>query len=234
MIDLHEGFGRTVRSNFSRGLWGSAVTILVLFAASNAKAEDGVEPTIRDDAKTAEPCPCARSAAPPAKEPERPLAERWYGWQTAATDGAALALFASYVASGASSDVLSTLSAGTYLGGGPIVHLAHEHSDKALVSLAMRAGIPFVFGVTGGFIAASGQSRGNLDDVATDYLDVALGIAAGTGIGAVTAAVLDATLVANERVPASEPRVGTITGVAPSVSVLPQGGAMLGLSGTMF
>jgi hypothetical protein len=227
MIDLLRGSTRGVRAGFSRGLWGSAVSMLVLLAGSSAKAEGN---DVRAES-TSDPCPCANAIR--AKEPERPLIERGYGLETLAFDGGALALFATYAASnGAGGDLLPALSAGSYFAGAPAVHLYHGHIDKALLSLGLRGGLPFAFGIAGGFIAASGE-RSSLGE--PEFGAGLGGLVIGAGVGMVAASVLDATLIANERVPAPLPReAGKISSLAPSVGVLPQGGAMVALRGTIF
>ena len=245
MIDLQKGSTRTVRSGCSRRLSGNAVSMLVLLAASSARAEGNgsapappaatIAPAQEANApapavSTTDPCPCANALR--AKQAERPLIERGYGLQTLAFDGAALALFATYAASNAGGgDVLPVLSGASYIGGGPIVHLAHGHVDKAFISLGLRGGLPLAFGIAGGFIAANRETNHGPADM---YAGIG-GLVIGMGVGMVAASALDATLVANERVPAPLPReAGKITNVSPSVSVLPQGGAMLALRGSIF
>lgn len=99
--------------------------------------------------------PGASGAHPVAAEPHAApvLHERWYGWQSLSTDGAALLLL---IAAGASSDqrnhlpdVLAYGAVGMYLLGGPVTHFAHDNPGRGLGSLALRAGLPIAFGALG-------------------------------------------------------------------------------------
>ena len=93
----------------------------------------------------------SRSASSP-----RELGRRWYGWQTLIADGVSLGfLGASAATSDDGSPKLPILgfAAGGYFLGAPIVHFAHRHVVRGLVSLAMRT-VPW--GIYA--LAASGSS----------------------------------------------------------------------------
>jgi hypothetical protein len=166
--------------------------------------------------------------------PDRPLVDHWYGWETAAFDGAALAMGITMVATHPSSPspvLLPVFAATTFYAGAPAMHLAHGHVDKALGSLGLRAGLPALTALGGMFVLTAGKTE--LED---RLGGVTTGMVFGYGVGAVAAAVLDATLIANERVPAPPPRDAgvAITNLTPTVRVLPHGGAVVGVSGLLF
>jgi len=85
--------------------------------------------------------------APPARGP-------WYGWETLATDGAALVL----VLAGASprNDVMLTAAAGLYLLGGPAMHWSRRLVGRGFASLGRRALFPVVLGSVFFAVASAG------------------------------------------------------------------------------
>lgn len=148
------------------------------------------------------PTPGAATAAPEASlEPTR----RWYGWGTLLTDGAALVLtVASFNAgNGPGADALATAAVGSYLFGGPLVHLSHSRPGAAAGSLALRGGLPFLMGGLG--VALEDCSGGDFCGVAGALLGGALGI--------VSAVVIDAAALGYEAVPEK-------LSATPTVSVL--------------
>jgi hypothetical protein len=91
----------------------------------------------------------AQSPPAPADTPRR-LERRWYGWQTLATDGAAITLLAgtALLTDGAppgplptTGYVLGTLS---YAFGGPIVHFAHGNPGWGFASFGLRVPAPVI------------------------------------------------------------------------------------------
>ena len=113
-------------------------------------------------------------------------------------------------------------SAVTYFAGGPVVHLAHGHGDKALLSLGVRA--------TGPLLVFAGTS-GNDVDRDSDSARVTLAVLGALCIPA--AIVIDAAAIAREE----EPRE---TGAAPrpSVALSPwieprRGGGGISLAGSL-
>jgi hypothetical protein len=127
-------------------------------------------------------------------------AKRWYGWQTLATDGAAIA---SFVLAGTTDEtsVLPAVGLGAYLLGGPIVHAAHDNWGRAALSLGMRTVIPVATG--GLFFAANscGENSSNDPDSDADAwcgLGQAIAAVFGGLVGATVASALDASLLAWE------------------------------------
>jgi len=126
------------------------------------------------------------------------LRERWYGWQLLSGDGTALLLL---IAAGASSDqkshisdVLGYSALGAYLVGGPVIHVAHRNPGRALGSLALRAGLPILFGALGSTLEnCSGDNDYDLCGLP--------GAIFGGGLGIATAITLDAGLLSYDQVP---------------------------------
>jgi hypothetical protein len=157
------------------------------------------------------------------------VSSSWYGWQIIAFDAAVAAMGATEAAIDPDSQTLGAVAVGTYLLGGPAVHVYHQSIDKAVMSLGLRAAAPFALGLMGAAIAS-----GSDDDRGFAKMGTGLGgFAIGAGIGALGASIVDATIFAHE--PAPEPNAGTVGGMrswTPTVSVLPHGAA-LGLRGTL-
>ncbi len=138
-----------------------------------------------------------------------PTEEHWYGWQTLTTDGASLLLL---IIAGASSDALDgagaigSLSLGTYLLGGPVVHFAHENVGRGFGSLALRGGLPIVFGVVG--VQLENCQEG-------EWFCGLGGAVLGGLLGIVTAITVDASLLSYESVPVKTtrlPNIGVVVG----------------------
>ena len=162
----------------------------------------------------------------PAAQPVEPSSSdlhtvsHWYGWQTLATDGASLLLM---VAAASASDApgaeeMAWLSLGGYLGGGPIVHLAHGEPVRALGSLALRGGLPILTGVVGSQLENCTPS--------SDFCGLG-GAVLGGMAGLVTAMVIDSAVLANERVVVHSSRV-------PVVGVVSDGKRTLLTAGGVF
>ena len=145
-----------------------------------------------------------------------------YAWQVAATDATLMsAAFAGFSLEGKDgslnyipSNTMMAVGGIGYFLGGPIVHIAHKHYGRAGVSLAIRTGLPMAFGV----VAAQFKSCSpneilcGLDEFATGF-----------AVGAVTAAVVDSTLIAPwSSKSTAEPE--------PPVAVTPRTSARLSLS----
>src|SRR5438128_401463 len=80
----------------------------------------------------------------PATEPDaQGTRTEWYGYETLATDGAALGMV--LVAAPMPAGMRDRVAAGalaTYLLGGPVVHWANGEGARGLESLGLRAGLP--------------------------------------------------------------------------------------------
>ncbi len=176
-------------------------------------------------------CTCAAMArgdtrdAPEAVSTSGATPERhWYGWQLLIVDGASLGVTAGTEVRnpgwvGTASAV--TGLAGLFLGG-PIVHLTHRHTGKALGSLALRL-VPGVVGY-GALLAACGSFPvcGSLDSASGDSRWFALAFV--SGIVLTAAPFIDDLAIAWEDVP-KRPR--TASSWQPLLAVRP-GGAEVG------
>jgi hypothetical protein len=147
----------------------------------------------------------AVAAEPTAPAP--PPATRWYGWQTLLADFGALALT---VGLGASVDehndaaVAAAVVTGVsgFVLGGPIVHAAHGHWQKAGGSFALRGGLMLLGGLVGWGLGADACSQ-----YVYDHEGCALGYAAvGLVAGAAASIIVDASFLAREPVPTTAPR----------------------------
>ena len=85
--------------------------------------------------------------------------KHWYGWQTLAGDGVALATIIAGVSRG--DRTISEIGLGTYLFAAPLVHAAHGHVGRGFASLGIRVLAPPAVGVLGagaGLLAAAASS----------------------------------------------------------------------------
>ena len=172
--------------------------LLVCFAwipcAQGAESAPGAEPRAPTVAGQ------QHSAVAPA-----PTVSRWYGWQTLATDGAALML--AVVAVRGDDDISSLLgltSVALYGLGGPVVHLTHDNGWQALGSLALRGGLPVLAGAAGVAL----ERCDNSDE--EDFCGLSGAVLGGLA-GMVSAMVIDSAALGWERVPAQAgegPRLG--------------------------
>ena len=159
------------------------------------------------------------------EELEKP---RWYGWQTLATDGAALTSIVLGVTQ-RDGDPLLALGLGGYLLGAPTVHLVHDRVGTGLASLGLRVGAP----LTGMMLGAAATDCSNASD---DHDFAGCGEEEGAwgfvlGVGAAIA--IDAAVLAREpaRRPARERTSATRPRLAPGIALTPEKRALV-LSGT--
>lgn len=160
--------------------------------------------------RTPEPPPAASEEVDPETQTQ------WYGWQTLSLDAAAVLL--AFGASGGTAlseaaPLMGATSLGTYALGAPITHLAHDNPGRAIGSLLLRGGLPIAFGAAGvgiedcpdggDFCGLSGALYGGL-------------------VGALTAVVVDATLLSYEEVPVEESALPNI-----GLAVDPRGAALV-------
>lgn len=115
----------------------------------------------------------------------------WYGWQTLLLDGTSLIVLPA-VSVGADSSAPFALGMIGYVAGGPFVHTAHDNGLEALSSLGVRVGLPVLGGVVGRAAADCSNSNGFLN------LCPLAQVVAGIYIGMLTAAAVDASLLAYE------------------------------------
>jgi hypothetical protein len=162
------------------------------------------------------------TVATTARAESRPAAADNYGWQVAATDatliGAAVAGFSLEGKDGSlnyiPSNTLMAVGGIGYFLGGPLVHISHKHYGRAGVSAAIRFGLP----IFGGAIAARFATC-SPNEILCGLDEFAMGFA----VGAVSAAVVDSTLIAPwSSKSAAEPE--------PPVAVAPRAPARLTIS----
>jgi hypothetical protein len=160
-----------------------------------------------------------------AAEPEL-AASGSYGGENALADTAALALLGTSSALGDDHGDLARatleISVGTYLLGSPVIHLLHGRPGEAFGSLALRVVVPGVLGLAGAGVFY-GLDSGREEPIGS----LVVGGAIGAGIGMVTAAIIDDSLLTrvshSDAPPAWTPTVG------PESS---SGGLGLGVAGT--
>jgi hypothetical protein len=174
---------------------------------------------------------------PPRAVPARlsafePQGRVWYGWQTLATDLAAVSIaylalseqqpVASSPASApedrsgpSAASLLAGLGAATFVLGAPAIHLVHGRPDSAAISLGLRLGLPVVGGLAG-FGLAGGNCPATTDSDCAKNSPVLL-IAVGAIVGLITASAIDASQLAYEK---PKPKAGPIAqlGYSPVLS----------------
>jgi hypothetical protein len=147
--------------------------------------------------------PCARAAddtpAPRSTEEEP---SRWYGWQTLATDGAAVGLLTASLFTvdndgrNSPSSALAWGALGAYALGAPVMHFVHENPGRGLASFGMRVGAPIVLGFTGALLENCGGGGG-------DFCGLG-GALIGTSLGIIGAVAVDAAVFAYDDKPENE------------------------------
>jgi hypothetical protein len=145
--------------------------------------------------------PHARAAddAPTPQFSEEPPS-RWYGWQTLATDGAAIGLISASLATadnnGRNSPSLALAwgALGAYALGAPVMHFVHENPGRGFASFGMRIGGPVVLGFTGALLENCRSGGHDLCGLG--------GALIGTGLGIIGAVAVDAAVFAYDDKPA--------------------------------
>ncbi|MGC4088148.1 MAG: hypothetical protein QM756_09655 [Polyangiaceae bacterium] len=198
--------------------------VFLTFARNAAAAEPAVavaSPTVSAGAQgvTIRSRPALADIGP--QPPLESVEHRWYGWQTLATDGAALGLFTLSIAAtemrdSSTSEVLGVMGAAAYVAGGPTVHFAHGHVGKGFGSLGLRVGLPVAGALTATAIARPcGGDFGCIGEAALGFL-----------LGGVSAIAIDAAVLGHEEV--VRPRQGLTA--TPVVAATPNS-AWLGVQG---
>jgi hypothetical protein len=207
----------------------TALAIALVASATSAQAQ--VETTRAYDA----PVLPERSAASPAEADEPmptatgaarsgsklPTEGYWYGWQTASSDAASVAVV--LIGSATRASVVTALGVGGTFFGAPGVHLANGRGAIGLASLGLRLALPLL----GGFVGYAAAGTCHDDPHATSlfgncflhgYSEAAIGGLVGLG----SAMVIDASALAygtREVEPPSPPRergAPHITSIAPA------------------
>ena len=173
------------------------------------------------DAQTppAAPVPWPEAAPPfapaPAPAPAAPTETRWYGWQTLLADVGAVTLTMVAATSAGHDDDAAALRAAliggsAFLFGGPAIHAAHGHWQTAGISFALRLGAPLI--AAGIAMGVAADSCGQYE---YDHEGCTIGPAAAAfSLGALTAMILDASVLGRDQIPAR-------TASTPSVAFTP-------------
>jgi hypothetical protein len=146
-----------------------------------------------------------QSTDPPEGTVRSPIV--WYGWQILVVDASALGLtFLSTRASGAAGTASGVLGVGAYLAGGSIIHAVHRRPGAIVAgSVALRLVLPLLGAFVGAAAAHSAVSEcesGRASSGDGQSLTGLCGLttfgyaAAGAGIGALAASILDVTALA--------------------------------------
>ncbi len=158
---------------------------------------------------------------------------RWYGWQTLIVDGGWIV--GGPVVTAVTPAAGGALLLGGYLVGPPIVHWAHGNIGRGFADLGIRLGAPIVLGTIGYYAL---HKEGEFFDGSG-----LAGIAVGGLLGILGAIVIDAAALAYE--PADDddddamhrtPRRNALrpVKVTPMFAPRTEGGAVLGVSGTLY
>lgn len=164
------------------------------------------------------------SMTPPSPPPE-PVIEGCRG-RPVIVDGVAAILAVTAVEAGnyQTTSTLGRTAYGTYVLGGPIIHLLHHRPGRAAISLAMRAGLPIGLGLLVGASGGHNPCSGNpgSTDCGPDWGSF-VWFAGGFLAGALTASIVDSAVLAKGDDP---PARSVSPMVAPS-----RGGFTLGVAG---
>ena len=95
-------------------------------------------------AQPSEPPVATRPTLEGAAKSDETSSMRWYGWQPLLIDGAAIPLMVAGVVT--DSALAGYPGVVLYCLGGPVVHTVHGLPNKAIVSLALRIGMPSLLG----------------------------------------------------------------------------------------
>jgi len=149
----------------------------------------------------------APQPAAPATAPET----RWYGWQTLLADVGAVTLTIVAATSAGHDDDAAALRAAliggsAFLFGGPIVHAAHGHWDKAGYSLGLRVGLSLVGAATGAAIGDSECGQYQFDHEGCAATEGAVGLL----VGATLAIIVDAAAFGRDTIPDRAGRTASI------------------------
>jgi hypothetical protein len=192
-------------------------------------------PSLESLAQADEPLPTAPEESTAAASASA-RTSHWYGWQPLMTDAGSIALLiAGARVGGAGGETLAILGAGSFVFASPMIHLGHEHPDKALGSLALRLLVPAGALFTGLLVGlVAGDASGANDQRGGNVAGPVFGAAIGGFTGTVLTVVIDAAAIASEPVrpaPSAEPPAEAHATIEPRVGAV-RGGATLGIGGT--
>ncbi|HMF39352.1 MAG TPA: hypothetical protein VKQ32_01600 [Polyangia bacterium] len=134
---------------------------------------------------------------------------RWYGWETMASDGTAIALWAAAAYLGDAkytsgsfqtyqdmANLTAILGVGAYVLGGPVLHAQRGNWNSFGGSLVVRLGLPAAGILVGVLAGAAACGPGIDDEVPCPVVGGMLGVAA----GALAAMIVDSAVLAREPV----------------------------------
>ena len=155
----------------------------------------------------------------PARPAPEPAPARSSGYWTLALDGAGLSLVALSLAT--ESEGLAILGAGVYFLGTPLVH-AGRADGQVTRSLLLRLGLPALGALAGAGLGslASCDERDDVCPIGERFLFGSIGL----GVGAISASVIDATLL-------DRPRPRPARTWTPTVAPSSGGGVTFGVAG---
>jgi hypothetical protein len=122
---------------------------------------------------------------------DEPPARKWYGWQIAVSDAAAI----SSIAAGLMSDDrdVALAGAGLFVLAPPVLHAAHGNSGYGAASFSLRLGAP-VAGLTLGYLLLGATGSGDFAEVNGAAMGLIIGSATALGVS-----ILDIVVLAHER-----------------------------------
>ena len=161
---------------------------------------------------------------PPARMEDAPApsdAKEWYGAPIVVTDLASLALFVGgMVAADHGSKAGSGLliaGAGTYLLGGPTVHVVQRRARTGVASLVLRGVAPLGVGLAGAIVGAAVGSQMDCGDKENCGIGgLAIGFVVGFAGGGVAAMVVDDASLARREITPRSPAVAIIPTYQPT------------------
>ncbi|HEY4013522.1 MAG TPA: hypothetical protein VGM06_09305 [Polyangiaceae bacterium] len=215
------------RSSGIRGLAGAAV-IAAVAVAGVAHAQTPEDPP--------PPVPVA-SAPPPGRLAAVATGSSWYGYELLMADAFTAMSFAGAAAAGngAAGGALAALGGAVYVGSGAAIHVMHHQGGKAVASVVLRVGAPFLGGLIGLLVGQSNARQVTPLDSATSSntstLPAIFDAIVGFGVGVVSAVVVDDVFLSFERSPGQEAPPPAPPAPNAAFSVTPYAGAVPGARG---
>jgi hypothetical protein len=202
-------------------LTGAAALLFLLSATTAARADD-------------DGAPPAAAPTTTVKTPVTNLETRWYGWQTLAVDAGSVGIGLVGGAAGRG-DAGAVAALTGYVLGAPIVHAVHGRTDAAVGDFALRLGAALAGGAIGYGVGVA-SFHGCAPDAwfcGRDWSGMEGAVLGGLG-GAVTAVILDASLLGRERVRKDDVAAPAAQGVrwSPQVGISPRGEPSVGVGGS--
>jgi hypothetical protein len=164
-----------------------------------------------------------RTSAPPHDDDDDATETRWNGWQTLLVDAGAVTAFVTGVNAKGDSATLHWLvtSAGLYVIGAPLVHLAHGRGQATAIDLGVRIGAPLILAGVG---LAIGSAAGCSDYPCGGPI---VGVVFGGALGVGAAVIVDAVVLGREKVPRPGAD-GNRAAYTPKLRIAPTAGPLRG------